>query len=701
MGLVLTSCEFGKEEENIDPLNDKNVIGFNFQDLNGWSDVTICKDGSMYFVDKELANENISSVFAVSRTEENKLVAGYIKFEEDNIPNYIAFDNARLHITDINNETISFSMLYTEDGIDYIYNVENYPHSFNFYSDETRAAKDNNWVRNAVAVGEIALGAIEVGAGTIMVVGTLAAPEVAPVSLALGGASIATGTMSIKSGYDKLFTAPENYINNSNEFSNNLGELDLQMLGEIAELEGTVRMPDNYVVNKTISIDSELFNKVGWGTFLAGLGLSAIDAMWGETRTEEMRLLEAYSGYKVTTGRSENVLSAVATLWGYVSPTNDLPNGAQSEVEYGINVCAAGSHSPLYKHEVIGGPGAVFKHTFKGLQPNTEYSYRTYFCDKINTVGLLGPIKNFKTSNEEAYIENVEFVESYCDKALSLPDGEAKFVVNVTARYDYSEENAPYEWGVIAYHKGESIGYIKFNVNGGTSKKLRLNIDKSLLKVNESEYIAEVEDLCFATYIEPLSGPAYYSKEYYPVDNLIYDKKPSLTITDAQVGETTPCPYHEDYQYTYFSNKLNAQGVLWMNAIFFEGPFSLCCVFGDWDTHDGIMSFGGDLHYYKDSNGTSYGYYETEVNGEKFISNNRVAFHYNKERPVNVTLEDASTTRAINNIGNEEENHTSVGDSCYMVPNKTEIKLSDTHNSKYRVIEEIKCPNGSVIEILE
>lgn len=684
MGLMLTSCEFGKEEQ-YDPMQDESVKSLHFQNINGWSDVLVSKDGPMYFIDQNSYTGEMNTLFSVVETDESKLTPGYIRFGENNIPSYIEINNTRLYVTNVNNETISFILLYTVDGVEYVYTVSDYAHDLNLLSGDTRGFAADNYValHNSIAIGQLVVGAVEVGAGVLMIAGGVA--TVNPLIITAGAISLAGGIRTIGSGYENItsdpyYTAPEpGYVET--------------ILFEIGQ-NTFEKIDEKYF--KNFMKDHPILDKVGWGTFLAELSLDALNQLL--ENSDDVELLKAYYNYQVITGRSENVLSTVATLWGYVSPTEDLPNGAQSEVEYGINVCAAGSHSPLFKYEVTGGPGAVFKHTFKDLQPDTEYSYYTYFYDIINNIVLYGPINNFKTSNEEAYIEDVELVEAYYE------NNEVNFIVNIYARYNYPDEYTPKEWGVIAYHKGESIGYIKFNVNGGTSKKIRLYFEKDALKVNKSAYIAEVEDLSLAIYIEHQDGTEYFSEEYFPVDNLIYDKKPSMTITDLQIGSTIPISEGNWDTQTSYSYKLDVKGAFWMDYIY---KYNV----GSWTTpgENGYYSTSADeIKYFdywvkyssKREPHTCYSYHGAVVNGTDVKSTNQIVYHFNGGS-VNINLEGASTTRAISNVGNEEGNHPSVGGSCYVIPEETKMKLSDTHNSKYRVIEEIKCPNGSVIEILE
>lgn len=692
MGLVLTSCEFGKEEQ-YDPMQDESVKSLHFQNLNGWSDVLVSKDGPMYFIDQNSYTGEMNTLFSVVETDESKLTPGYIRFGENNIPSYIEINNTRLYVTNVNNETISFILLYTVDGVEYVYTVSDYAHDLNLSSGDTRGFAADNYValHNSIAIGQLVVGAVEVGAGVLMIAGGVA--TVNPLIITAGAISLAGGIMTIGSGYENItsdpyYTAPEpGYVET--------------ILFEVGQ-NTFEKIDEKYF--KNFMKDHPILDKVGWGTFLAELSLDALNQLL--ENSDDVELLKAYYNYQVITGRSENVLSTVATLWGYVSPTEDLPNGAQSEVEYGINVCAAGSHSPLFKYEVTGGPGAVFKHTFKDLQPDTEYSYYTYFYDIINNIVLYGPINNFKTSNEEAYIEDVEIIDTPYHE-----DGNIYFSIKVHARYDYTEENTPKSWGIIAYHKGEELGYVAYDISGGTSKKFRLNFTEDNLNVNNSAYIAKVEDCSFATYIEYQDETCHYSKDYYPVDGLVYDKKPSYefnsigsaSVSIIGIDENNKIEYNASIPYSY-----TIDGTFWI-----EYTQSIT-VAENWVNSETGTKEGNPwtprldrtynsewtLHYWSTTNMSHINYERiTDKSGRYIYSKNSVVWGGTPEAPYG-TIGGVPATRTASNIVGTQNSY-AAGGSCNVIQKETKIKLSDTHNSKYRVIEEIKCPNGSVIEILE
>lgn len=138
-------------------------------------------------------------------------------------------------------------------------------------------------------------------------------------------------------------------------------------------------------------------------TFWLDLAMEVVDAKWGKTVTEADKrraFIIAHLGYKIETGRADDIKLNSATLYGYISPEAMEPLGKFAEVEYGIVLYPTADESKRVSQKDITGRASAFSLQFNGLEYDTKYTYYTYYYDKTNAAYRQGELKTFKTKGE-------------------------------------------------------------------------------------------------------------------------------------------------------------------------------------------------------------------------------------------------------------------------------------------------------------
>ncbi len=410
------------------------------ENLAGWSNARICKDGNAIFTSQDAATQQVTKAFMLIQMDTLGLVTIHGEFDEIGFPKYLSIDNTIIFIDDHTETTFNATVFVDGKPVWTAANLE-------LSTQASRAWDKNTWVRNACAVGGVITSSIGIGIGVVLTESI--------VGMGVGIPTIAAASYSLYRSLDTLFGPPEH-------------QMDPFVVDLIKEF-GVDYLCDNLSKsNKRYLLDNlkERFGgKLGalTGLTLVDIALFGIDKMWGDTIIEsekQLALTIAHRSYVVETGVAKNVTEHTAELWGYVSPEALAPLGNYAEIEYGIVVYPTADPSNRMHKEYIVGDGGAFSLLFRGLEYDTEYSYFVYYNDKTNALPRYGQTRTFKTIGEDAIREML--IKFYHDTGGD----------NWTRNDNWCSDKPIDEWYGISYRDSDGDGakelHISLSVNNLT-----------------------------------------------------------------------------------------------------------------------------------------------------------------------------------------------------------------------------------------
>ena len=343
------------------------------ENLAGWSNARICKDGNAIFTSQDAATRQVEKTLMFVKADTLGFVAVYAEFDETGFPKSLAFDDAVILI-DNHTETTFGATLFVEGEAVWTAAELELP------AQASRAWNDNNWVRNTCAIGGVITSSIGIGVG-VALTGT-------------GLVTIASSCGALTENLGVLFGPAEEGGGLSAEV-----EQYIQDKGWDNLCDGLTEHEEKFL-NRWFSEHMDALDRLSW----VDLALDLIDRTWGKTVTESDRrlaLILAHRSYVIETGVAKDVTEHTAELWGYVSPEALAPLGNYAEIEYGIVVYPTADPSNRMHKEYIVGDGGAFSLLFRGLEYDTEYSYFVYYNDKTNALPRYGQTRTFKTVGED------------------------------------------------------------------------------------------------------------------------------------------------------------------------------------------------------------------------------------------------------------------------------------------------------------
>lgn len=370
--------------------------------IEGWTDTRFGGDGTIVFVKEDEQGRMTHSLMFLP-DEDNILMPVYIRFDENEIPSYMSFMDTEIYIDGYTDSTIDFTLAVK----DAVWSVKDVPCSELVpYSLQTRAWADNNGIRNACAIGNCIVGAVDIGLGVLLIGGAvvveggsvgLATPAAVP-TIAAGLVQIGAGCKSLYDGFSTIFGPADQkrdpYI------ANMIIDSSLEGLAQFLE---HIEVKENPIIQnfpKEITEEAKLSGKIGLASFIAGMSMAAIDAKWGETYTGPATLAEVHQEVQVVTGRADNITTDSAELYGYVSPLATAPFGDRILTEIYIVLWKAGDENNKQNRSIFNSDGGTVSFTFINLESDTEYCYQTIFEDLENKIYRFGEVNTFKTKGE-------------------------------------------------------------------------------------------------------------------------------------------------------------------------------------------------------------------------------------------------------------------------------------------------------------
>lgn len=370
--------------------------------IEGWTETRFGGDGTMVFV-KEDEQGRMTHTLMFLPDEENILMPVYIRYDENEIPSYMSFMDTEIYIDGYTDSTIDFTLAVK----DAVWSVKDVPCSELVpYSLQTRAWADNNGIRNACAIGNCIVGALDIGLGVLLIGGAvvveggsvgLATPAAVP-TIAAGLVQIGAGCKSLNDGFSTIFGPADQkrdpYI------ANMIIDSSLEGLAQFLE---HIEVKENPIIQnfpKEITEEAKLSGKIGLASFIAGMSMAAIDAKWGETYTGPATLAEVHQEVQVVTGRADNITTDSAELYGYVSPLATAPFGDRILTEIYIVLWKVGDENNKQNRSIFNSDGGTVSFTFIHLESDTEYCYQTIFEDLENKKYRFGEVNTFKTKGE-------------------------------------------------------------------------------------------------------------------------------------------------------------------------------------------------------------------------------------------------------------------------------------------------------------
>lgn len=408
------------------------------ENLAGWSNARICKDGNAIFTSQDAATQQVEKTLMLVKADTLGFVAVYGEFDETDFPKSLVFNDAVVLIDNHTETTFGATLFVDGEAVWTAADLE-------LPTQATRAWNDNNWVRNTCAVGGVITSSIGIGVG---------------VALTGTGLGTMTGLVTIASSCGALTENLGVLFGPAEEGGGLSAEVEqyIQDKGWDNLCDGLTEHEEKFL-NKWFSEHMDALDRLSW----VDLALELIDKKWGKTVTESdkrLALILAHRSYVVETGVAKNVTEHTAELWGYVSPEALAPLGNYAEIEYGIVVYSTADPSNRMHKEYIVGDGGAFSLLFRGLEYDTEYSYFVYYNDKTNALPRYGQTRTFKTIGEDAIREML--IKFYHDTGGD----------NWTRNDNWCSDKPIDEWYGISYRDSDGDGakelHISLSVNNLT-----------------------------------------------------------------------------------------------------------------------------------------------------------------------------------------------------------------------------------------
>ncbi len=359
--------------------------------IEGWTETRFGGDGTIVFIKKDDMGRMTHSLMLLPN-DETGLMPVFVRFDEKEIPSYMSFMDTEIYIDGYTENTIDFTLAVEEA----VWSIKDVPFDeLKFFSPATKAWTDNNWVRNVCAIGFLIVGSMDVAGGTILIAGSGIAGigsggSLAPISvfgIAAGAVNISAGCKTISDGFKTIFGAPEEQKSSYVK----------QMIIDVS-LEGFSKAltsaPKNQFLKTHLpaiimkeTIES---GKIGVASFIIGMGLTTIDASWGETYGKYRSLSQAHQNISILTGKSENITPFSAEIFGYIDPYATCPLGEMVEFRIGFVFWEDTETSEKYYYFANDTNGGSFSYTVENLLPGHNYKYRAIFYDDTNGIGRYG-----------------------------------------------------------------------------------------------------------------------------------------------------------------------------------------------------------------------------------------------------------------------------------------------------------------------
>lgn len=499
------------------------------EDIGSWTEMRTFADGSLITVKNMVGRETPEEVLMILPSEELGILYSYVKFDENEVPKYITLNDNIIIVDSYDGNNVDLTVVYENTTA---YTVKGIPFSSSGVN-KTRAANENNMVRNTTAWVELASGVVGVVGGSFLVAGSIvsgagtlgAATPISVPGILAGSATIAGGCSTFKTGWDKLWVPGAH--------TSNIGEtIGFQATSELIPrgLQNAA-IPEKYKTYFENPNYSTQISRIGWINFFVGLTAGIVDNIYGRTVTWE-NLRDFYyqkdenGNGNVMTGLCKEITSSSATLRGYISPSITVSqlDGSSLENEYGIIVVSNSDPSDRQLQK-SSGSGGILEYTFNNLKPNTIYNYRTYYIDKTNVISLLGEIKTFQTKQYSLpTISDFKVTKSQYSKGAFSNDGKSFdycFNASVTISFPLADREYVEDWG-----------YVYKDPDGKTKK------------ISTSTANAEFVDNRYAYYRnQPKSTACLYTyAKFEGMDEIIYSDPTEYDLLYA----TTSCPdsYH-------------------------------------------------------------------------------------------------------------------------------------------------------------
>ncbi len=386
------------EESNPEDLPDFCDV----QSIEGWTNVRFCKNGMVIFTKNYDGTQQVNKVLMFVPTEECGITSIYGEYDESGFPKYLSFDDAVVFVEDYKDGLVDLTVIQGEESM---WAAEDLDLS-QPVAVSTRAWGDNNWVRNTCAVGGVITSSIGIGAGVVVTGATGGVGSVLG-----GGAMIAMSSRALVDNLDTLFGTGGDFVFSEYAIGKMEGicmETMVDMLLENEESYLQTLWPDKFNFNKGApNVPS---------TFWLDLAMEVVDAKWGKTVTEADKrraFIIAHLGYKIETGRADEIKRNSATLYGYISPKAMTPLDMPAEIEYGFVLYLAEDENDRRNIFCDNPEGGLFDWTVTQLELDTEYKYFTYYYDKTNYATRLGDVKSFRTKSEDDMLELRELLEQF------------------------------------------------------------------------------------------------------------------------------------------------------------------------------------------------------------------------------------------------------------------------------------------------
>ena len=401
-----------EEDEKVE--NNENNDNYEFDEhdfvviekAEDWDKGVYFANGNQFFVNFHEGTQKIKQQMAFVMTE-GQLTPVYVEMDENEFPYFIVCGDTWIHVTDYNEQTMSYVInkadKYMAFGKEVEHNLQIQP--------EGRGWMENNFVRNVIGVSSMVIGGVEVVLGSITTAGgaVTEAPTGGLSTAVIAGGIVTTlgGVGDFANGWDMIM----NYDNQvfTQELADKLADLSYSQLKKNLEngmstedaamntLDKMFEKQDAYQegdFKNGEDLKKLTFNKkLGLAKALLGL----MDHLFGKTKTEYQMLSEFYCNLFVMTEYAHDITDCSACVDGlfYIPTVQGLEN-----TEYTTGAVVFERENPNIRWNIEKPTYTTEKtnhYLVEGLKENTDYEYFVYFSDKTHMLHRFGDKGYFST----------------------------------------------------------------------------------------------------------------------------------------------------------------------------------------------------------------------------------------------------------------------------------------------------------------
>lgn len=524
--------------EQITKFKDNNYAAF--YDENGWDESVYFANGSQFHLNMDETSGKLKNMFIWAIDSKKQMHPIVAEMNADGIPSKISYANLDVFISRCDETTLDMTVLMDNNLVFY---ADSVVHNLDF-TQESRAWKDNNGIRNTVAVLGLVLSTSE-----IILSGTEIAASVVSQqywATALGGLGLASGIADFKESYNLLFESPEAVNEDWNSVIRSLSDNSIDIGKELQNKDSKLY---KMILERKVLKDLDLKLSDMKPKGLVSLLLSLLDKYFGESYNSIDQILEFIQSVYVITDLATNITeesAQVSVLCSY----NDKGGVTDINMKPGMHYYKTEEPGETWKLlDDNWNNGYEYAFNLENLEEDTEYSYMGFCHELSHDWYFYGSEMNFTTQDPKDGV-----IVAYDNTKLTENGNILYLNVDVTAKCEaVNKQSSITDWGVYCtLNDGERLKFSignKYIQNTVTCSYPIAVIENNINIMSDS--IVVQDDRMFGVYINKGGTITYLDKgnqiltaaKSWPTDEKAVDLGLSVKWASCNVGANSPADY--------------------------------------------------------------------------------------------------------------------------------------------------------------